>query len=271
MFALDLFRFRDRRAQTHSKIVREVIAAHGDCRRVPHHASGVADQLGRAAADIEQADAQIALVLRKACLRRSKRLEHRVVHAYARAVHRRHDILRRHARRRHNVDVRLEALPHHPDGVANVVLLVEKKFLRKHVQHFAVFRQRDAFGRLDRAPHVFALHVPRPRSQRDSALAVHAAHVRPRHADHRRFHRHADDRFRFLHRAPNRTHREIEIHDLPFAPAFRFRRAERREFHAAVIILLAHQRARFRAADIERHNVPFFSGQIRRSLRCLTP
>ena len=38
------------------------------------------------------------------------------------------------------------------------------------------------------------------------------------------------------------------------------------EFHAAVVIQLANQRAGLRAADIERHNVPFFSGQIRRSL-----
>ena len=207
---------------------------------------------------------------RSSCVRQAsavrERFEHRIVHAHARAVHRRHDVLRRHARRGHDMNVRLEPLPHHPDGVADVVLLVEKKFLRQHVQHFAVFRQRDALGRFDRAAHILALDVARPRSQRDPALAVDAAHVRSRDADHRRFHRHADNRLRFLHRAANRAHREIEVHDLALAPAFRLRRAKRREFHAAVLILFPHQRARLRAADVERHNVPFFPGQVRRSL-----
>ena len=83
-----------------------------------------------------------------------------------------------------------------------------------------------------------------------------------RHADHRRLHRHADNRLRFLHRAANRADGEIEIHDLAFAPALRFRSAERRELHAAVIIQFADQRAGFRAADVERHNVPFFFRQI---------
>ena len=92
--------------------------------------------------------------------------------------------------------------------------------------------------------------------------AVHAAHVAPGDADHRRFHRHAHDRFRFFHRAANRAHREIEIDDLTFAPALRFRRAQRRELHAAVVIQLADQRAGFRAADIQRHDMPFFLGQI---------
>ena len=58
--------------------------------------------------------------------------------------------------------VRLEPLAHHADRVANVVLRVEKKFLRQHVKDFAVFGQVYAASRFNRAANVFALHVARP-------------------------------------------------------------------------------------------------------------
>ncbi len=163
--------------------------------------------------------------------------------------------------------IRFQALPHHSNCVADVILRVQKKFLRQHMQHFAVFRQLHAARRFNRAPHVVALHIARPRTHRNPAAAIHSAHVHTRDANQRRFHRNSHNRFRFFHRATNRADRQIEIDDLALAPAFRFRSAERRESHAArVVIQFADQGARFRAADIQRHNVPFLLRQIRCSL-----
>ncbi len=75
----------------------------------------------------------------------------------------------------------------------------------------------------------------------------------------------AHDRFGFFDSSTNRADRQIQIDDLAFAPALRFRRAERRELHAAVIVQLADQGARLGAADIERNNMPFLLRQMRLS------
>ena len=78
VLALDFFGLGNRRAQADGQIVGEMIAAHRNGRRMAHHAVAEDDQLRRAAADIEQAAAQFALILREAGFGRSQRLEHRV-------------------------------------------------------------------------------------------------------------------------------------------------------------------------------------------------
>jgi hypothetical protein len=158
-----------------------------------------------------------------------------------------------------------EAMADHADGVANVVLRVEREFLRQHVQHLAVFRQRDAARGFDGATNVFALHVASAAAQGDAAAAVYAAHVAAGDAGDGRLHRHAHQRFRFLHRAADRADGQIEVDDLSLAPALRFGGAERGEFHAPVVIHLADQRAGLGAADIQCHYVPVFFCQ------CTTP
>src|SRR5580704_7236133 len=130
VLALDLLRFWNRRSQSNGEIVREVVPAYGNCRRVPHHSARKCDQLCRPAANIQQGRTQLAFVLRQARFRGSQRFQHRIVHAHTRAVHCRHDVLRRRARSRHDVYVRFETLADHPDRVANVIVRVEEKFLR---------------------------------------------------------------------------------------------------------------------------------------------
>ena len=62
---LDSFGFRNGRAETDSKVVGEMIAPHTYCARVADHAAAVNDKLGGATSDIEQAAAQVALVLQE--------------------------------------------------------------------------------------------------------------------------------------------------------------------------------------------------------------
>ena len=123
------------------------------------------------------------------------------------------------------MDVCFEALADHADRVADVVLLVQEKFLREDVQDFAIFRQLHAARCFDGAADVVALHVARARAYRDAAAAVYAADVRAGYADQRGFHRHAYEGFGFFDCAANGADSEIEIYDLTFAPAFRFGRA----------------------------------------------
>ena len=147
-----------------------------------------------------------------------------------------------------------------PGTVAGLALTIP---LWQDVQNFPIFRQSNAPRGFDRAANIITLDIARLRAHRDSSAAVHAADMAACDANHGRLDGHSDDRFRFLDGATNRADREIEVHDLALAPAFRFRRAKRREFHAAVVIHFADQRAGFRAADIKRNDVPFFLRQIR--------
>src|ERR1700691_5166647 len=84
-----------------------------------------------------------------------------------------------------------------------------------------------------------------------------------RDADHRRFHGNSHDRLGFLYGAANRADREVKVHDLALPPTFGLGCAERRKFYAALVIHFADQRAGLGAADIKRHNVPFFLRQAR--------
>jgi len=64
-----------------------MIAAHGNCRRMTQHAVAEDNQFSCAAANIKQAAAEFAFILREAGFRRSQRLEHRVRHFDARLIH----------------------------------------------------------------------------------------------------------------------------------------------------------------------------------------
>ena len=115
------------------------------------------DQFGGAAADIEQASAEFALVLREAGFGGSERLENRVVHADAGAIYGGDNILGGGAGGGDDVDVGFEALADHADGVADIILGVKRKFLRKDVEHFAVFgkiARRERFRWRDARRHV---------------------------------------------------------------------------------------------------------------------
>src|SRR5207302_7400074 len=76
--ALDALRLRNRGAQADGNIVREMVAANRDRARVANHAAAVDDDFRRAAANVEEATAHIAFVLRKARIRGSERLENGV-------------------------------------------------------------------------------------------------------------------------------------------------------------------------------------------------
>jgi hypothetical protein len=73
--ALDFFCFGDGRAEADGKIICEMVAADGNGTSVANYAAAIDDEFGGATADIEQAAAEVALVLREAGFRGSERLE----------------------------------------------------------------------------------------------------------------------------------------------------------------------------------------------------
>src|SRR5271154_5801742 len=140
MQAFYFFRFAAGSAQADGEIVGEMIAAHRNRGGVTDYATREGDHFGGAAADIEQTGAELAFVLREAGFGGGERLEHGIVHAHAGAIYGGDDILGGGAGGGDDVDVRFQALADHAEGVADVILRVQRKFLREDVQDFAVFR-----------------------------------------------------------------------------------------------------------------------------------
>ncbi len=274
VLALDFFGFRNRRAQADGEIVGEMIAAHRDGRGVAHHSAGEGDQFGGAAADIEQAGAEFALVLREAGFGGSERLEHRVVHAHAGAIHGGDNILRGGAGGGDDVHVRFEALADHADGVADIVLRVEKKFLRQDVQHFAIFRQAARRaplrwrGARRRAAHRGAatptVMPPRLFTPRTCTPATPIS---------------ADSTGTPTIVSASSTARRIELTARsrltiwPLRQPFDSAAPSAANFTPPSFVQFADQRAGFGAADVERYDVPFFLRQITllTATRCLRP
>src|SRR3984893_2669077 len=147
------------------------------------------------------------------------------------------------------MNVGLEALADHADGIANAFLSVDEKFVRKNVQHFAIRRQADVTSGIDGTPHVFALDVARAMADADAAAAVDTAHMTAGHADYRGFDRHIGDTFGLFHGAADRTHRRIQIHDQALAQPFRLRGAQGEKLHV-LFVDLTDTRARFHAAVV---------------------
>ena len=83
---LDLLGLGNRRAQADGDVVGEVIAADGDHRGVPEAAALEDREVGGAAADVEQRDAELLLVRRQHRFGRRQLADHRIDHLDAGAV-----------------------------------------------------------------------------------------------------------------------------------------------------------------------------------------
>ncbi len=231
MATLDPLRFRDRCTQTDGEIIREVIAADGDRAGVAHHPTAENEQFGGAAADVQEAAAEIAFILRQTGFRGSQRLKDGIADEDAGLVGGRNKILSSGNGRSDQMNVHFQALADHTDSVAYAILRIYHELVGKDVQDFAVFGKRDVAGSVHGAAHVFALDVARTMSQSDAAAAVYATHVAPGHSDERFFDRHIRDAFGFFDRAADGTHRGIKIDDQALAQSLGLRRAERQKFH----------------------------------------
>src|SRR5437667_30565 len=252
--ALEPFRLRNGRAQANGEIIGEVIASDRNGATVTHHASAEDKQFGGAAADVQEATAEVALVLREAGFRGSERFENCIGDEDSSLVRVGDEILGGGDGGSDEMNVHFQPLANHADGVANAVLRIHHEFVRKDMKDFAVFGQGDVASGVDGAAHVFALDVSRTLTQSDAAAAVYPAHVAAGDADERLFHWHVCNTFGFFDRAPYGTHRGIEIDDEALAQPFGLRSAEGQELHKFAIDF-SDQNASFCTADVQPNQV----------------
>src|SRR5262249_102570 len=159
---------------------------------------------GRAAADVEEAGAEVALVLGEAGFGGSERLENGVADENASSVGRGDKVLRRGDRRSDNVDVGFETLADHAHGVPNSLLGIDRKFVGESVEDFAIFGERNVARGIDGPTHVIALNVAGTVAERDATTAIQAAHVAARYTDESGFDRNVSYPFRLFDGTANR-------------------------------------------------------------------
>jgi hypothetical protein len=121
---------------------------------MPDRAVGEDRDIGGAAADVEQAHAEILFIVGKNRTRRGQRLQDQIVHLQAAAANALHDVLRRGHRAGDDVNLHLEAHARHADRLAHVLLPVDDEFLPQHVEDLLVGRNVHGARGVDCALHV---------------------------------------------------------------------------------------------------------------------
>ena len=257
--ALDLLRVGNRRAQADGDVVREVIAADGDHPGVPQAAALEDREVGRAAADVDDRDAEILLVLGQHRFARGELLQHGLDHRHAGPVHARDDVLRGRGAAGHDVHVDLEPRAGHPDGRPDAVLLVDHEVLREHVQDFAAARQRDRLGGVDGAPDVLARDLAVLAGDRHHAAAVERLDVRRGEPEVDRVDLDAGGQLGLVDRLLDRLDRRLEVDDDAAADAARVREADADDVEPAVVGHLADDGRDLRRADVQPDQISFLA------------
>src|SRR5690606_40861343 len=135
---LDLLGVIRRCAQTYRDIVRDLIARDRNDRSVTDRAAGEHRDIGRTAADVYEAHAELLLVLGQHRVTRSELLEHDVLDRQPAALHALDDVLSSAFCARHDVHLGLEPDTRHANRLANAFLTVNHELLRKNVQDLLV-------------------------------------------------------------------------------------------------------------------------------------
>ncbi len=141
------------------------------------------DEFGGAGADVDEADAELALVGGEDGLGGGDGLEDGLGDFEAGAVGAGDDALRDAAGAGGEMQVHLELVADHADGVVDAGLLVEDELLRQEMEDLAVGRESDGAGAVDAGANLFAGDLAHAVAEADAATAVDAADVGSADAD----------------------------------------------------------------------------------------
>ncbi len=162
-------------AEPLAQVVGDLVAGDGHDGRVADRLVLEDGDVGRAAADVDEHDADLLLVVVQDGVARRQRLQHDVVDVVAGLLDAAVDVLGRRDQAGDDVDVGLEPDAAHADRVGDAVLAVDDELLGQHVQDLAVGRHGHVLGVLQQAEHVVAVDLAA--RDRDHAAALEALDV----------------------------------------------------------------------------------------------
>ena len=237
---------------------------------VPHGAALVDDDVGGAAADVDEGDAELLLVARQHRLGRGQLAQRRLHHVDAGAVDAGDQVLRRAGGAVDDVDVDLEARAGHADRRADAVLLVDHEVLRQDVDDLAAGRERHRLGGVKGAAHVLAHDLAVLASDGDDAAAVDAVHVRAGQPEVHGVDLDAGGELRLLQRFLDRLDRGLQIDDDAAADAARIGQADADDVERSIVARLADDRGHLGRAHVEPDDVAFLAAHHSCPLPVLT-
>ena len=207
-------------------------------------------KVGRAAADVDQAGAELFLVLRQHRVTGSKLLQHDVVDLQPATLHTLDDVLRGALRARDHVHFCFQAHAGHADWLADSFLVIDQELLRQDVQDLLISRDCDRSGCVDDPVDVAGAHLFVTNSH--DAVRVQAAHVAARNSRVDRVDIAARHQLGFLDGALNRMHRRLDVDDHTFFQATGRVRTDADHFDLATVTHnFAHNGDDFGRADVE--------------------
>src|SRR6185369_13940792 len=249
ILALDVLGLAGRRAQRHGDVVGDLVAGDRNHRGVADGALSPHRDVGRAAADVDQADAEILLVLGEYGVARGQRLQHEVIDLEAAAAHALDDVLGRRDGAGDDMGLDLEAHAAHADRLADAVLAVDDEFLGQDVQDFLIGRNRHRLGGFDNALDVAGRHflvLDGDHAVRVEALdvtagdpGIHVAHLAVGH------------QLDFLDDTADRMHGVLDIDHDALLQAARVLRTHADHVQMAFLVDLGDQRDDFRRPDVQ--------------------
>src|SRR5450631_1529624 len=208
---LQLLGVLGRRAQRHRDVVGDLVARDRDDRRVLDRAVGEDRDVGRAAADVHEAHAQVALVVEEDRVGGGEGLQHEVAHLQPAAAHALHDVLRGRHRARDDVHLHLEAHAAHAEGLAHAALAVDDEFLLEDVEHLLLHGDVHGARGLDHAVDVVLLHFLV--LDRHHAVGVEALDVASRDPGEHFLDLRVGHELGLLEGALDRVYRGLDVHD----------------------------------------------------------
>src|SRR5512137_686264 len=252
---LDPLGFGDGRPQAHGDVVGEVVAADGDGRGVPEAAALVDGHLGRAGADVDLADAELALVLGQDGLGRGDLVEDDLLDAEVGPLDAALEVLQRGQGGGDDVDVHLELDAAHADGVLDPVLVVDDELLGDDVDDVPVGRDGDGLGLVDDAADVLAGDLAVLARDGHDAAAVEALDVGPGDAEEGRADLDPGHELGLLPGLPDGRGRLVEVDDDALAQAVRVGRADTDDLDLALLGDLGDDGHDLARADVEPDDV----------------
>ena len=220
-----------RRAERDADVVGDLVAGDRQHGGVADRAATEHRDVGRTGADVDQADAEIALVGQQRRVARREVLQDQLVDLETAGFDALVDVLRRRDRAGDDMDLGFEADAVHADRIMDAFAAIDDEFLRDHMQDLLVGGDCDRARGVDHAVDIAIGDAAG--THRRNAGRIEAADVRTGDAHVNRLCAAVGHVLGVLDRALDRLRRQFDIDDVTAVHAARGRLAEADDLDAA--------------------------------------
>src|SRR5438067_1105434 len=227
---LQLLRSRHRDTQSHRNIVRDVIAADPKSSALLDRAVDIQNEIGCAAADIDNQSTEIFLLLRQDHLRRSQRGKDNVFHLQRQLLDTTNRVLNPGAHTVEDVKICFQFLTKHANGIVHAGLPIDGIAVNEEMEKRVLRWNTDLAGIDLYVLDVLFVDLLVIIRQHDAATIVKTLNVGPGHADIHTLDHDITFGLGVAQRFQDAFHRRLKIDNISFADPACFRLADAQNF-----------------------------------------